>query len=272
LLRGLGRYLRHRSVENVIEELKELKAAGARTINVSDDTFAVNKKWTLEFLDRYAAEVALPFIVNARAELLDEEVTRQLGVAGCHCVQVGVESGSQEMRDSMLGRPLPDETLIQAAERAHGAGIRLLTYNMVGLPGETLDQAFKTMRINTLMKTEFPRVSIFQPYPGTPLGDQAREMGLVRDGADMGRFSDSYFRSSVLSQPDIEAMVNLQKFFYPAIRFPRLEPVIRRLIKLPPNLLFQALYLVSIGAQYMRATRRTPLEMLRFGLKNLGSY
>ena len=106
LTKGLGPYLRLRSVDNTIEELRLLKEAGARTINVSDDTFAFKRNWALEFLNRYKSEIQIPFIINARAELLDEDLTIKLAEAGCYCVQIGVESGSPVIR-TRTGMPGP---------------------------------------------------------------------------------------------------------------------------------------------------------------------
>ena len=111
---------------------------------------------------------------------------------------------------------------------------------MVGLPGETVEQAFKTVRINAKVRPDFPWCSVLQPYPGT----QIRK----RIEADLGQslpvdeIGASYFTTSVVRGKEIRQLENLQKFFHLAVRFPFLQPVIRQLIKLPPNVIFMMIF------------------------------
>ncbi len=271
LCRGLGPYLRQRSVENVIEEIRTL-APGVRTLNFVDDTFGVVRTWAMEFLESYSASFSYPFIINTRAELLDEEIISALARAGCYCVQIGIESGNEELRREILGRRVSNETILEAGARLREKGIRLLTYNMVGLPTETMEQAFETMDINTRLKTDFPRFSIYQPYPLTSLAEKARHLGLLEDNFGANRISESYFNRSVLKRPDIHHFENLHKLFYPAVRWPRSRLILKQLARMPRNPLFHIVFLASIGAQYARATNRTTTETLELGLRSLGNY
>jgi hypothetical protein len=143
---------------------------------------------------------------------------------------------------------------------------------MVGLPTETLDQAFSTMEMNTKLKADFPRFSIYQPYPLTALAEKAKELGLLDYNFGANRISESYFNKSVLQRPDIRLFENLHKLFYPAVRMPRSRPVIKLLIKLPPNPLFHLVFLLSMGPQYARATNRTFMETIEFGMRSLRNY
>jgi radical SAM superfamily enzyme YgiQ (UPF0313 family) len=270
LLHGHGRYLRQRSVENVLAELRTLP--GPRTINLVDDTFGVKREWALEFLDRYGREFGWPLIVNARVELLDEELIRALKTANCHCVQIGLESGDAKIREQVLGRKVAEEKILAAGAALHRHGLKFLTYNMIGLPEETLDQALATLALNGRLQVDYPRVSIFQPYPRTALGDQARALGLVAPDYAADQVAESYFRRSVLRRPDIHRFENLHKLFWPAIRWPRLQPLVRALTRLPHNPLFDLIFLFSIGVQYRAATNRPRGETLELGWKNLRAY
>jgi anaerobic magnesium-protoporphyrin IX monomethyl ester cyclase len=271
LCRGLGPYLRQRSVENVLEEIKTLPS-GIRTINFVDDTFGVNKRWAMEFLERYPRSFKYPFIINTRAELLDQDMVSGLADAGCYCVQMGVESGDEDLRREILGRKVSDERIIQAGGMLKSRGIRVLTYNMIGLPAETLDQAFATMDINTRLKTDFPRFSIYQPYPLTDLAEKAKQLGMLGHDFGTNRISESYFKKSVLKRDDIYLFENLHKLFYPAVRWPGTRRLIRQIIRMPSNPFFHLVFLLSMGTQYARATNRPFLETLEFGLRSLGNY
>ena len=278
LTAGKGPYVRSRSVGHVMEELRGIKARGKRTINFVDDTFGLRRDWALELLDRYRVEIGLPFIVNLRPEQADAGFCRALAAAGCYCAQMGVESASAEMRRRLLSRETPDEILAAGARYIRDAGIRLLTYNMVGLPGETLSGAADTLAWNGTMAVEYPRVSIFQPYPRTALGDQALGLPGCDGGAPadvaavVNEMDESYFRRSPLAGDEARRIENLHKLFSPYVRHPRLRPLILRLCRLPANPLFDAVFLASMGLQYRGATNRGLVETVALGVRNLRGY
>ncbi len=278
LVRGKGPYVRTRSVENVLAEIEELTKAGARTINFVDDTFGLKRDWALEFLDRHRAEAGLAFIVNLRPEQVDREMVDALKDAGCLCVQLGVESADPALRAELLGRDVSDHDLEEGVGMLRRAGIRVLTYNMVGLPGESLEGACRTLEWNARVKVDLPRVSIFQPYPRTVLGDKVLgDMGAGNPGGPGGgplleRAFESYFRASPLQGPEARRIENLHKLFYPYIKLPPARPLIKALTRLPGNPLFEAAFLVSIGVQYKKATNRTLDEALWLGAKNIRAY
>ena len=79
----------------------------------------------------------------------------------------------------------------------------------------------------------------------------------------------SYFAFSPVRQPDTPKVSNLQKFFIVAQRHPRLLPIIKRLCALPPNPLFDILFLVSFAVQYGRSHRLNAREVVKYNLKHL---
>ncbi|MFO8055812.1 MAG: radical SAM protein [bacterium] len=273
LVRGKGPYVRLRGVDNVMAEIKSLAANGAGTINFVDDTFGLKRTWAFELLARLGQEVNLPYIVNLRPEQADQELIKALASSGCYCVQLGVESADALMRKEVLGREVKDEELAEAARLIKSHGMYLLTYNMVGLPGETLAGAARTIEWNSALAADFPRVSIFQPYPRTALGERIlKEENGVEQGAPPEAAGESYFRRSPLPGKEYRRIENVHKLFLPYIRFPRLRRFILSLSRLPANPLFDLVFLASMGAQYRKATNRSIRETLRLGFRNLRAY
>jgi len=268
---GCGKYVRQRSPENIIAELKELKAI-SRTINFVDDSFGLNRQIALELFARYRKEIGLPFIINLRPEQVDPELAKALSQAGCWCAQIGIESGNDRLRENVLGRKISKEQIQSAVHCLQEQKIKILSYNMLGIPGENLDQGFETIRLNRELKIEFPRFSIFQPYPGTELGEEIVRKGLAKREDLLDKFSASYFHQSPLKLPEIRKLENLQKLFLPAIRFASLEPLIKNLARLPRNPLFDLIFLSALALQYRRATNLSISETLEYGLKNLSLY
>jgi radical SAM superfamily enzyme YgiQ (UPF0313 family) len=273
MLNGKGPYVRLRGVDHVMAELKTIAAEGAKTVNFTDDTFGLKRSWALELLDRHRAEIKLPFIVNLRPEQVDAELARALKNAGCHCAQIGVESASPQLRRDLLGRETTDLELESAARLIKESGIRLLTYNMVGLPGETLEQAAATLEWNARLKVDFPRVSIFQPYPRTAIGERIlAENEAARASLAPGRIGESYFRNSPLQGDSFRRIENLHKLFLPYLKLPAARPALRALTRLPGNPIFDLVFLASLGLQYRAATNRTWSETAVLGLRNLRAY
>lgn len=274
LVRGKGPYLRLRSVDHVIAELKAVKANGRPTINFVDDTFGLKKSWSLELLERCRAEIQLPLIVNLRPEQVDGELMAALVKAGGYCVQLGIESADPKSRSELLSREMTNEVIEEAARRIKEAGLKLLTYNMVGLPGESLAAAGRTIAWNRELKADFPRISIFQPYPRTELGGRLLKELPDQAGAslDPDLISESYFRSSPLAGPEPRRIENLHKLFWPYLKFPAARGAIEKLTRFPKNPFFDLAFLVSIGVQYRKATNQGWRETIALGLKNLRAY
>jgi anaerobic magnesium-protoporphyrin IX monomethyl ester cyclase len=66
-----GRYVRRRSVENLIAEIKAVKRQhDMRFITFQDDTFGLSTDWLDEFSAHYRREIGLPFLCHLRADLV----------------------------------------------------------------------------------------------------------------------------------------------------------------------------------------------------------
>lgn len=271
LYRGKGRAMRVRSIDAVIAECRDIRERhGARVIYFADDAFGLDRKWMYAFLARYKAEVGLPFICLIRANVVaqDEGYAAALADAGCQSVFFGIETGNERLRNEVLKKNLSNAHIRTAAERIHAAGIKFRAYNILGLPDETLEDAFATLQLNIEVGTDYPWCSIFAPYPGTQLAAYAEERGYLAPDFDYGSLSGSFFVESRLALPHARELGNLQKFFQTAVLMPWTLPLIRRLIKLPPNPLFSLWFGFVYFIVFIRSERRNFLGTLKYALAN----
>jgi anaerobic magnesium-protoporphyrin IX monomethyl ester cyclase len=265
---GKGRYVRRRSVKNVIEELKAVKEAqGLDHVYFQDDTFVLDKKWLLDFLKEYKREISIPFMCLARANLLDEQLVRALKAARCRMVAFGIETGNEELRNNLLKKSLYNKDIIRCAKLLKKYKIKFRTYNMLGLPDETLENAFETLQLNALIKTDYPWCSIFQPYAGTELGEYAIKRGYLSSDFNPDDVPLYYSKSIMQNKKDINQIINLQRFFIVGVKFPFLIPLIKKLIKLPPNKFYELIFVVSYGYITIRCERVHVLDFFWEGLK-----
>jgi len=245
-----GQLIRRRSVVHVLRELRLLKAQGFRFIRFMDDLFTLHPEWVLEFAGRYEQEIALPFSCLVRANFVEKEVIDALKRAGCHRIMMGIEAGNERLRKEVLERRMSDDQILNAARIIRGAGIRLVTANILALPGGTLEDDWQTVDLNISARSNYASASILQPFSGTKIHETAKSMGLLEDD-HVATVSDGGFgftSTLKISDPRVRRQVeNLHKFFPMLIWFPWLKPIVRRLIKLPPNRFFNLIYMACVN-------------------------
>lgn len=180
MYKGEGSYIRKYDIGALIGELKMLRDKYAvEYFEFLDELFMVNIKHSLAFLERYGAEIGLPFSINARVEKMDDNFCRVARAAGCQNIWFGLESGSERYRTDKLGRKMKNEDILRAAENAKRHGIRRLTFNIVGMPFESLHDAEETLALNRAIAPEFFYFFTYLPLEGTPLYDFARHNNLL---------------------------------------------------------------------------------------------
>ncbi len=192
---------RYRSVESSIREIEQtMQMLPVRRVLVVDDIFGVDKEWRRDFCREYAKRIARPLMCLLRANVVDDEFMRLLKDADCYQICIGIESGNDHVRNDIMDRRMSREQIVRAFALANKYGIRTNAINMIGLPGETDEMIWDTIRLNRQVKPTISGVNIFYPYRGTKLGDHCFEQNLV-DEEKYRSFSNER-RESVLKFPE----------------------------------------------------------------------
>jgi anaerobic magnesium-protoporphyrin IX monomethyl ester cyclase len=199
---GLGRYVRFRSPGHIMGELRALRERYAvNTINFQDDIFTLNPQWTLDFCRAYEAEFDWPFWINSRVEqILDEKVVAALAGAHCLGIRIGIENGTQALRETVLRRTMSNEEIIAAVRLVKRYGLKIYTTNMIGVPGETTETIQSTIDLNRELAPDEFQFSVFYPYPMTALYDTCVAQNLIKPGAELTSY---YSKESVLHLPTL---------------------------------------------------------------------
>jgi radical SAM superfamily enzyme YgiQ (UPF0313 family) len=197
--RGLGRFVRMRSPERLVEliELLESKLE-FKSIFFEDDVFTHDRKWLKNFLALYNERFAYPFKVFIRPDKIDKRTLAELKNAGCYRVLTGIEAGNDKMRKEVLGRDIPDEQLLRLARWCDELELETWTFNILGFPGETRETIDDLFNLHKQFNPNGAQISLFYPYPGTKLHEHCVEAGL-KTGAER----TTYFEQSVLKLPNI---------------------------------------------------------------------
>lgn len=183
-----GRYVRMRSPENIISEIKELylQFPDSSEIYLEVETLATDLDWLEDFctclhLFGKETEFRIKFGTNLRIfpRLDVKRVFELFRMANITSVTIGLESGSYRIRKEILNRDYSNEIIREAVNAAKEQNIEIALYNMVGLPTETPEEFKETLLMNQQIQPSFHATSIFFPYQGTALYDMCEKMNLL---------------------------------------------------------------------------------------------
>ncbi len=230
-----------RSPDGIVDEILWLRErVPVRMVAFVDDVFTLHRRWTLEFAEVYARRCRIPFSINTRFDNVDAVTVPALAEAGLRLVYAGVESGDEFIRNTVMKRQMTEESMIEAAALYKKHGVKLLTENVIGVPGETFDSAMRTLRVNMRIKSDIANASVFAPYPKLEMTRYAIEKGYF-DG-DFDRLNSNYYHDSVLkfdNPTDKNRILNLRCFFSILSHHPWILRPLRPLLEMKPNALFR---------------------------------
>jgi anaerobic magnesium-protoporphyrin IX monomethyl ester cyclase len=212
-----------RSVDDVIAEVKSV---GGAFNYFQDSCFGLNRKWLLEFCDKYWVAIKTPFHCHLRPSQVDIEMASHLAMAGCYSVRFALETASDKLRKLINREHTSNEETYEASRLCRKYSIRFMVQNILGLPESTIEDDLSTLEVNIKSRPDYAWCSIFQPYPGTALADYCKQKGIY--SGDFSELSDSFFDKSVLNFPSEqkEQMECLQRVFALAVEtstMPKIE-------------------------------------------------
>ena len=274
IYKGKGTWCRRKSVDYIIDEIKTVrKQYGLKLLYFNDENFSMNKKWTEEFLTKYIEEINLPYICVIKLSNIDENIVRLLKASKCKGVLFGVETGSLSIR-KVLNRKDKDEEMMQSTALLHKNKIASSSYNMLGLPDETIDDSIKTIKLNSRLKVSYPWVTVFKPFPKTELEEYCIKKNYIKRKEDSDDSNEglTFFDKSLLDQPHSREFFNLSRLFSLAVKFPKQEKLLRKLIKMRPNFLFEMVFLGYTFYRELFFMRRPVMYSFVTGYKNFMIY
>lgn len=184
-----SRKVRFRSNENVIEEIKDIRKEGLRSVNFEDDTFGVSDRRINDLCNAIIKHCPeLKWKCEIPVKLVKEKNISLMKNAGCYQIQMGIESGNNEIL-KRIRKNITIEEAISACKIINKYGIELILFFMVGFPYDTEDTINDTLAAMKKIKCNKIEYSIFTPYPGTEAFEICKENGLIDDNYDVSLFN-----------------------------------------------------------------------------------
>lgn len=239
-----GPSFRAHSSEYLIEHLNFLmKNYNIKHINIYDDNFLLDKKRVFEFCEKKIKEkIKITFNCIGRANHLDKEILKILKKAGCWMINIGVESGDEELLKPHRSRP-EIEKIREISREIKKNKMRVKGLFMMGIPGETRETIEKTIEFAINNPFDDLNVTKFTPFPGTPIYEKIKEYGEFEENWEKMNCLNFVFIPNGFTKKELEEYYDLffKKFYgrtkmllkYFSMLWKSPESVLRFLINLP---------------------------------------
>jgi radical SAM superfamily enzyme YgiQ (UPF0313 family) len=174
-----GDKFRTRSPENVLSEIRQRHSDGYRVFDFEDDNLSFSKQDLKTILNALAADFPLNDLrlvaMNGISYLsLDQEILELMKRAGFRNLNISLVSANADVL-ARLKRPHTLSKYLDVVNQAHALGFDIVSYQILGLPYETLDDMVDTMALMASLPVLIG-ASIFYLTPGCPIAGEFPEM------------------------------------------------------------------------------------------------
>jgi radical SAM superfamily enzyme YgiQ (UPF0313 family) len=120
----------------------------------------------------------------------------------------------------VLQRNISTDQIVEAFTEAHRHGIRTGSFNMIGLPRETLATVRETITLNKRLQPDRIMCTVYMPFHGTALGEDCIAAGWLEHPIDD---AEIYYTNITIKHPIIpgRTLFGYQGFFDYYVRLPR---------------------------------------------------
>ena len=169
--------LRTWSPDNVIGQIDRLvREYGVSNIKIPDEMFVLNRRHVIGICDRIIERgYRLNIWAYARVDTVQDEVLEKLARAGFTWLGLGIESGSQHVRDGVEKGRFGEREIVATVDRIRSYGIHVAANYIFGLPDDTRESMGATLNLALTLNTEWANFYCAMAYPGSPLYGLAKQ-------------------------------------------------------------------------------------------------
>ncbi|MBU0767412.1 radical SAM protein, partial [Patescibacteria group bacterium] len=174
----------------------------------------------------------IPFTCNTTVNMVSDDMLKAMKRAGCHGLAIGMETGREWLRIKELNKPFTDEEIYRTASLIKKNGLSLTLFTMLGLPKESVDDMFATIRMCRKINANNVRATFLSPIPKTRMTERAMKEGILKasydDQSEAGKLLTPVFNYAHRRETE-----NLFYLFEVALRSSLLERIVRFIIRFP---------------------------------------
>lgn len=192
-------YLRKRSIDSVVHELKYLKNNyKIKSIQFRDPLFTGDRQRAYKLaLEMIKNKINLEWGCETHVNCLDYELIDKLYESGMRSVNLGIESEDADILKNASRISAPKKKEIEIIAYCHKKGINVSAFYIIGFPEDTRESVLKTLnyakRLNTLVAQFF----IFTPFPGTSVYNEMKEKIFENDFEKFNGFTPVFHHNNL---------------------------------------------------------------------------
>lgn len=192
-LKIMGTARRVRSAKNIADEFEWLHDSfGYKQMSFTDPIFPFSKKEGMKFaaeLISRGLDKKCVWITETRVDHVDYELLAALRSSGLRRVMYGFETGDTD-RIAGIRKSFTTERARRAVEETRRAGVQIVGFFMLGVPGETKESLRRTIRFSREIGIEFAKFTVFSPFPGTQSYVDLAAEGKIEEPRAWERFTN----------------------------------------------------------------------------------
>ncbi len=248
-----GRKMRYRAIEDVIEELKELKV---KFVFFTDNNIIGRPKYAKE-LFKALIPLKIRWIGQCSINAVkDNQLLKLARQSGCVGLLIGFESLSDQALSAMDKDINKTKEYKEAIKKLHKERIGIIGCFIFGFDEEKSNIFKRTVKYVKKLNIEVPQLTLLTPYPGTILREKMDKMGrIIHNQWEKYDVNHVVFNPLNLKIEELRAGYDkscrrlyshwsifkrlFRSFFY-------LKSIYKTLVFLQINIVYRRLFLVSI--------------------------
>jgi radical SAM superfamily enzyme YgiQ (UPF0313 family) len=177
VIQMFGRKYRFKSIERVIEEIKEVASRKAHIFFI-DDNFAANKERTKALLKRLIAEkIRIEWSAQVRTDVArDAELVDLMAQTGCFTAFIGFESINPRTL-SLYNKQQKLDDIIDCIKILKKASINMHGMFVFGGDTDDIETIRNTKKFAKRLDINSVQFLMLTPLPGTPVFDDLKQQG-----------------------------------------------------------------------------------------------
>ncbi len=147
---------RQRSAKNLIEEIKQSLSEHPSLTSVffAEASFTSNRKRVFEFCEeKQKRRLTFDWGAFSRTDAISEDMVKIMAASGCTYLSFGIESGSKAQL-KRCGKKTSLQQIKKAIRLCKKHGITPWANFIIGMPGETYDDALQTLKLITELELD----------------------------------------------------------------------------------------------------------------------
>jgi anaerobic magnesium-protoporphyrin IX monomethyl ester cyclase len=201
---------RARDAGNIFDEMKHnYDKFGVRGFFFRDPLFSLNQQRVEELCELVIGhKLKVGFVFETRPELLKKETIKLLAMAGCQCINFGIEDIHPDILKNINREPIETSQILETMRACRDNGIGTTCFFIIGLPGSTKQTIKETIDFSITLLPNQVEYKVATPFPGTSLYFMAKSNKWLKNESfdALGGYSASMQISDELTEEDISCL------------------------------------------------------------------